>query len=135
MGLAQRRTQPRSRGRRDGCPCDPLDGAGHVVCRARDDRSVSPIQVQNDDGTVNREHPCARADLVDLPAALHLPQEIHVLTRRDPRPGSSHACRDVDRETSVFVPNDFLTRVGLRAATPRRFTAHDAAPGCQRLGA
>ena len=81
-----------------------------MACRAGDDRSVSPIQVENDHGTVNREHVRARADLVDLPAALHLPQEIHVLTRPDPRPGSSHACRDVDRETSVFAPNDFLTQ-------------------------
>jgi hypothetical protein len=89
--------------------CDPLDGARHVVCRAGDDLGVSAIQVENDGGTVNREHVGARADLVDLPAALHLPQEVHALTRPDLRPASSHACRDVDRETSVFDPNDFLT--------------------------
>jgi len=87
-----------------------------VVCRAGDDRSVSPIQVENDGGTLNGEHVGARADLVDLRAALHLPQEVHALTRRDPRPASSHASRDVDRKTSVFAPNDFLT-VGPRETT------------------
>jgi hypothetical protein len=46
-----------------------------VVCRTGDDRSISPIQVETDDGIVNREHARARADLVDLPAALHLPNE------------------------------------------------------------
>jgi len=77
--------------------------------RAGHDLGVRPVEVEDDHGPAVGEHAGARADLVDLAAGAHLPQQVDRLTRCEWLATFAHIWVDVDARPSVSAPNDFLT--------------------------
>jgi hypothetical protein len=123
IGLSHRRTKPPARGPRNRRARNPLDSASDVVCRASHDLGGRAVEVKDDHGPVVGENVRARADLMDLAACAHLPQQEHRLTRCKPLVAFPHTCKDVERTTSVSAPNDFLTRRPSRSHLPRELEA------------